>query len=256
MARRSRTPGPTCVAAACAHPRALKRPERARGSVWADPTSNDAACRHADVCRPFVDGETRTRTGDTNICSRARLHLSPLTICRAFSRFCACIARWPTADATPSARTQGRACRQRWRRRLASQHEPAPRHHIGRAGVDQATARLRLLLPVGQRSSRPTATCRWSPGSSTAFGSGPAPAGTAGSPRAGTATSRGSRAGRGRCRRRGSAASGRWPSAQAAPIRSAEPPARGRRPARSAARAAGTDRRWASRRGSSAPCRG
>jgi putative NAD(P)-binding protein len=52
-----------------ARPRALKGPKR-RGSVWADPTSNGAACRHADVCRPFVDGETRTRTGDTTIFSR------------------------------------------------------------------------------------------------------------------------------------------------------------------------------------------
>jgi hypothetical protein len=60
-------------------PRALKRPEKAHGSVRADLGSVEVVSKSA-VLQAFRDGETRTRTGDTTIFSRVLYQLSYLAV--------------------------------------------------------------------------------------------------------------------------------------------------------------------------------
>jgi hypothetical protein len=59
--------------------RALKRPEKAHGSVQADLASGEAF-RKTLALQAFRDGETRTRTGDTTIFSRVLYQLSYLAV--------------------------------------------------------------------------------------------------------------------------------------------------------------------------------
>src|SRR3954468_4191240 len=63
---------------ASAQPTGLERPEKADGRVWADLASPECSRRKRPLARPFADGETRTRTGDTTIFSRVLYQLSYL----------------------------------------------------------------------------------------------------------------------------------------------------------------------------------
>ena len=72
---------PSCVGGlAFDGQRALKRPEKADERVWANAASGERSRRNRDSAGIFLDGETRTRTGDTTIFSRVLYQLSYLAV--------------------------------------------------------------------------------------------------------------------------------------------------------------------------------